>query len=212
MTEEKFKKTMNDKFSEIDRLHEQNMRALNSLSEQIIHGFLTDNKIKNVIIHRNQDALWALFSTVLVLVYCSLFLIVDVNIPKWFAWIFAIGFFAIIWFSEYPAIWLLEKTRTPWAEENYKKCQLFKGEYIKTYIRYRRRTKIYFVKFKDENNNKRKCKIDYCEFEKYKKITPGYVWVIKYPKYKKGSFYIAYHPESFDNNSSIKEIGKNSVI
>ena len=212
MSDDEFRKTINEKLSEIDKLHSENMKKLNSLSEKIIHGFITDNKIKNIIIHHGQDFLWALFAIIFTLGYFALFIAVNVEPPKWFMGVFIIGLFAIIWYSEYPAIWILEKMRTTWAEGNYKKCQLFKGEYVKTYIRYYKRTKSYFVKFTDENNKKRKCKIDYCEFEKYKESTPGYVWVIKYPKYKRGSFYIAYHPESFDNNSSIKEISKNSVI
>ena len=43
MSDDEFRKTINEKLSEIDKLHSENMKKLNSLSEKIIHGFITDN-------------------------------------------------------------------------------------------------------------------------------------------------------------------------
>ena len=76
--------------------------------------------------------------------------------------------------------------------------------------------KIYYLYFYNEQNKLKKYRISTDDFVELKELlqTRGLVniYILKYPKYKKGYKYHVFYPEDkFQNLSSIKEKSKNSI-
>lgn len=135
-----------------------------------------------------------------------------------FTILISIGFLAVISFG-------IQKIRMNnakiFAEEHYQEAQLFKSDVNKVKCVFRpftleKRGFKYKLYFDDENNKERDFNLEECEFRKLKKEmdknTHMTVFVLKYPKYKKGYKYHVFYPEDkFQNLSSIKEKSKNSI-
>lgn len=136
-----------------------------------------------------------------------------------FTILISIGLLAVISFG-------IQKTRMNnakiFAEEHYREAQLFKSDVNKVKCVFRpftleRRGFKYKLYFYDENDKVRDFNLEKCEFRKLKKEMDknGHmsVYVLKYPKYKKGYKYHIFYPENvFQNKSCIQEKHKGTVI
>jgi hypothetical protein len=131
----------------------------------------------------------------------------------------SLPFFIATFISYFIQKHRMTKTKL-FAEQHYQETQLFITNVFKVKCTLfpfgRRRSFKFLLYFKDENDKVRKQEISEQTFNYFHKNLKKYnseeVYVLKYPKYKKGYKYHIFYPKTnFQNLSSIKLISKTSV-
>lgn len=90
-----------------------------------------------------------------------------------------------------------------WVDLNYKNTKLFVVKFVK--VLKEKQSKCY-VYFEDTSKNTKKIEISEKLYLKFLKENPTQIYIIKYPKYKKGILYSAHPVEGFENYSDFLTI------